>query len=1066
MRPEKLIMQAFGPYAGTQEVDFTALGTSGLYLITGPTGAGKTTIFDAITYALYGQTSGEERSATSMRSDYAKDAVETQVELFFAHRGTNYHVVRKPGYEKKTRTGTTRNISEKASLEIPGEAPISGAKDVTRAIQDDILHLDYNQFRQIAMIAQGEFRKLLTASTDERTKILQKIFLTQKYARLEEIVKDKAQKARDAYQVRDGAVRSLFSGVACPEEGPGREAVEALREANSLRAGEMAEAIQTVMQEDTKLLADLKVQQEQVQNAGTQLAAQIAVARRDNEALDRVLTLTGEKERLEKAAPEIENERALYKKRQDALTYGKPAFDAALSAGKERERAQAAAALQEGAVETARAQEAAAKEQEQAALAKKAEADADRARAEQLKKEEPTYGTRDALRVKSAALQQKVTDATGTLQQEQETFAKNQKILVEYDGKIAALQSAPEGYEKAHARAQRMEERRKESRQLLEEALPRFQGAHRNWALLAGQYQLARRKEDAASAAYRDAKKRLEDSRAGLLAQLLQEGEPCPVCGATVHPHPASLPEKAATEEEVRDLEQKENEAAAVLTKAASAAASSNTARQKEREHLLASLQELLLSLTQEEEPLVPEGEAQTAAALSDDALPGYLADLAGKIKAQCETVNAKEAARLADKNRLEKLTDQYRKGQKLQEGHQKNIDAARDALAKAQQEKAVTDGALQALPALPYENQNQAVAARQSLEQAAKAIDAAIEAARAASLTAISRRSAAESDLAAKKEALTQARKKEEETAAAFAKALSEHGFAGETAQTFPRYLVSEEELAAQKAKIRNHDDAVTSNASLLAEAKKNAADKTRQDEKALLAKAQANRDAAGEIQERLSAVQGRTLNNGELLKKLQAAAKEADKAREAAATANGLDQLLNGKVAGQNKITLEQFVQTDGFDRILAAANRRLLPMSGGQYELCRHQEGGSLRSKSALNLDILDNYTGKKRDVATLSGGESFKASLSLALGLSDRITSKNGGITVDTLFIDEGFGTLDETSLQEALNTLTSITTGGKLVGIISHREELRERIGRQIIVDRTREGSSIRIDPGD
>ncbi|MGN1024413.1 MAG: SbcC/MukB-like Walker B domain-containing protein, partial [Lachnospiraceae bacterium] len=714
----------------------------------------------------------------------------------------------------------------------------------------------------------------------------------------------------------------------------------------------------------------------------------------------------------------------------------------------------------------ARAQEAAAKREEQNALARKDEADADRARAEQLKKEEPTYETRDTLRRKEASLQEAVTGAAGTLQNEQEKFARNQKILVEYDGKIAALQSAPEAYEKAHTRAQRMQERKEESRELLEEALPRFQGAFRNWASAAKQYEIARQKEDAASAAYRNAKKRLEDSRAGLLAQFLQEGEPCPVCGAREHPHPARLPEKAATEEEVQGLEKQENEAAALLTKAASAAAASNTAKQKERERLLASLQTLLTSLAQEEEPLVTEDEVTAAAALTDDALPAYLSDLAGKIEAQCVKENLTEAACLADKNHLEKLTDQYRKGQKLQEDHQKNIDAARDALARAQQEKAVTDGALQALPTLPYGNQKEAVAARLSLEQAARAIDAAIEAARAASLTAVSRRSAAESDLAAKKEALAGAKKKEQETAAAFATALSEHGFVGETGETFPRFLVSEEDLAAQKSRIKRHDDAVTSNASLLAEARKNAEGKIRQDEKALLAMAQENRDAAGKLQERLSAVQGRTLNNGKLLKKLQAAAKEADQARDAAATANGLDQLLNGKVAGQNKITLEQFVQTDGFDRILAAANRRLLPMSGGQYELCRHEADHSIRGKDALNLDILDNYTGKKREVATLSGGESFKASLSLALGLSDRITSQNGGITVDTLFIDEGFGTLDETSLQEALDTLTSITTGGKLVGIISHREELRERIGRQIIVDRTRDGSSIRIDAGD
>ena len=302
MKPEKLIMQAFGPYAGRQEVDFTILGDSGLYLITGPTGAGKTTIFDAITFALYGQTSGEERTAASMRSDYAAEKTETLVELTFTHRGKTYKVTREPGYVKTTRTGSTRNVSEKAELFIPGEPPVSGARDVTAKIQGDILHLDYNQFRQIAMIAQGEFRKLLSASTDERTKILQKLFMTQKYADLEAIVKEKAQKTRDAYALKDAALRTIYAGALLPDTNAGR-AAEALKSADSLQADTMHAALQTLLDEDGESLKGLLAEQKDLEEKNTALTAKIATAKSSNEVLDRLLTLEEEEKKLKVQGP-------------------------------------------------------------------------------------------------------------------------------------------------------------------------------------------------------------------------------------------------------------------------------------------------------------------------------------------------------------------------------------------------------------------------------------------------------------------------------------------------------------------------------------------------------------------------------------------------------------------------------------------------------------------------------------------------------------------------------------------------------------------------------------------
>ncbi len=1055
MKPEKLIMQAFGPYAGRQEVDFSILGDSGLYLITGPTGAGKTTIFDAITFALYGQTSGEERTAASMRSDYAAEKTETFVELSFSHRGKTYQVTRAPGYVKTTRTGSTRNVSEKAELLIPGEPPVSGARDVTAKIQGDILHLDYNQFRQIAMIAQGEFRKLLTASTDERTRILQKLFLTQKYANLEAIVREKAQKIRDAYALKDAAVRTIYAGILPADTQAGCDA-KALQSADSLQAEKMEAALRLLLQEDGESLKGLLAKQKDLEEKNTDITAKIATAKSSNAVLDRLLALGEEGKKLKDLAGAVQGERSLLQKEQDARTYVRPVSDAAKKAEEEKKAAEAQAAEKKQKAQLAAMAAERAKQEAEAAAARKEEGDSARAKAKQLEEQEPSYQRRDELVRRTAALREEINDARAAKEDKEKRFASNKEILEKMSREIDTLQGVPEAFARAGAALDVLTGWEQEAESLASSRLSGYQKALGVWQREASLFETAQRKADAAAAAFQEAQKRLEYSRAGLLARLLEDGEPCPVCGALDHPHPAVLPPESITEDAVKKLQTAYQRAQEASSDAASKAAAANTARQKEREALLADTKKLVSAIRQDSSA------EKEIDALSDEDLPGYLEKLLETIRGKKEKTGREKEDLAEKKAHLEQETRKYKKGQEIQEQHQKAIDAGKELLSKKEQEKAVADGELAALPALPYADLDAAKRARITLEQTAVSIDREITRSREAALAAATQSASAESAERSAGEVLRKAEEAARDAAVQLSSVLSVHGFSQET---FAQFLVPEEEIDALQKKIRSYDDAVTSNASLLAEAKKNAAGKIRQDEQALLAAWNRTKEEAAALSEKISEVQGRIQGNTKTLEKLLQAAKEADEARDEAATAAGLDRLLNGKMTGQNKITLEQYVQTDGFDRIIAAANRRLLPMSGGQYELCRHQEGGSLRSRSALNLDILDNYTGKKRDVSTLSGGESFKASLSLALGLSDRISSTSGGITIDTLFIDEGFGTLDETSLGEALNTLTSITTRGKLVGIISHREELKERIGRQIIVDRKREGSSIRIDPG-
>lgn len=784
MKPIRLVMSAFGPFAGKVEVPFEEFGDEGLYLITGDTGAGKTTIFDAITFALYGEASGQVREAGMLRSQYAEPGIRTFVELTFLCHGKRYKVTRNPEYQKpKARgEGTTLQRAD-AVLEFPdGSLPVTKSKDVTRAIEG-LLGLDYQQFTQIAMIAQGDFQKLLLAGTSQRGEIFRQIFHTGIYQQIQNELKDAA---RQCWKIYEECLRSMeqhLNGVSCMGELVLKEEWLELKKEGFCGKTEIAlTLLEQMLRRQQTVYEELGKRQEK-------LEAQIWS---DQELLQKFDKLSQLKKQLE-------------------LT--------------EQERKQQQKDSEEG-------------EQKRQEI---------REWQKQAKEELET--------VKDAKLE-----------------AEQLKYQVEEIRKSQAEQN-----------------RHKEN---LKEWTRRLETARTN-------YQSASEERDRLRAQYQRMEKTFLDAQAGILAQKLEEGQACPVCGSVFHPVLAPLsdyvPEKAnldALREAMTDAGERAQRF------------SGDAGHLNER---ISQEQELLLTADEEQKLLQRQEQMQ---------------------KQMNQAMH-----RLERKNRLEtQLLDIERETEELEA----RVSRARENCVRLE---------TRWLELKKQEDEQRRALGAESVRE----------------------------EIESRKEEL----QKEKQQIA---------------------------------ARCREVYAAVSCNQSILWAVKAERA-------------------------------------------KLEETEKTYTWLKALADTAGGT---LNQK----QKIELETYVQMTYFDRILRRANLRLLTMSGGQYELKRQKSSENKREKAGLDLNVIDHYSGSERSVKTLSGGESFQASLSLALGLSDEIQANAGGIRLDAMFIDEGFGSLDEEALSQAIRALDGLTAGKRLVGIISHVAELKERIEKKIVVTKERNQSGV------
>ena len=1353
MRPQKLTISAFGPYAGKTEIDFSRLGDRGLFLITGDTGAGKTTIFDAIAFALYGEASGNVREAGMFRSKYAGEEAPTFVELEFVYREKRYRIRRNPEYLRPKGRGTGYTM-QKADAELTffdGRQPVTRMREVTRAVEE-VIGLDYRQFTQIAMIAQGDFQKLLLAGTQERGEIFRQIFHTGLYQEVQNRLRDAAKERWKEYDEIRRSISQYLSGAVCEGSPEISLELESLRKVKfEGRVGRGLELLQELLEQDGAALEqmddqlsglDEKIQQEdqllgkaehfrqtavlleekrealkekrqaleqagEIREKALQSGAEeeelAALIRQAEENLERYHAMEKLQEQMELQAVRIAEEQE--KREKAVLRVGtlkleigekKREQETLETAGEERERLlhrkegmekhreglqrqggqyleiQAERETREAARERALAQEKSlAGELEEAGQ-----------QAESLRDRDAVLvgltGSRERLEKEKAELEacrREWDEVRGQQKKAEETLAGLTEQERAWKEMLGKLQEELRPLKNAESEELEYRHRAERQKQVLEDFLEhekRWKGYEKKREKQRENYGAAVEEWERLRNAYYELEQRFFDAQAGMLAEHLKEGEKCPVCGALHHPEPAAL---AGEVPEKRELDEKKK----VLSKAErkveklSGEIRHLSEQMDETEGELLRIGEGALRLSGEETRLSGEGErlsgdgerlyAGTAqppggeARRREDASEGMKSGRAEAEKAEMfadgeaapgisvieqdvRDAGAVNAGRLAEMRQnlqmhLEELQKQQEGAKEKKERYdagKQETEALEGRLAGLGEQgkdlRADVDllaGRSMALGKQLDDRLGRIEEARteQDARRKSKGADvraAVLEAEDASAFKTAAdgkRKAALESALCCLAEQLEEISLREQQAQ----KDLELRGRLLETVRKLEKKLEKcRETIRGQSscleilrsrrgenrkqmealllapgmpwgdsygnaAEMGDHDllRTVTGAGQLLdlelaglesgiAENRRNIKRKKhldkeipkleeemrREEEEAgrselLLTRMDTERKLWKEQREDLEEILGEQTREeaeekaGEIREKLRFLQKEREKAeqnfqrrreeltalqaavqaleaqqseepleaeeilerkrqwteekarlsgkraeRYAAGKKNrdiyeavcdrqqmmiaveqeyvwvkALSDTANGTLTGKRKIELETFIQMTYFDRILRRANLRLMTMSSGQYELKRQEDGDGKREKAGLELNVIDHYNGTERSVKTLSGGESFQASLSLALGLSDEIQSCAGGIRLDAMFVDEGFGSLDEEALNQAVKALAGLTEGNRMVGIISHVAELKERIERKIVVTKLRSrdgvGSAVEVE---
>lgn len=906
MRPLKLTISAFGPYGGEVVLEMDKLGNRGLYLITGDTGAGKTTIFDAICFALYGEPSGNNRRSDMLRSNFAEGKTPTFVELEFSCGGKVYVVRRSPEYERPKEKGIgTASQKAAASLEFPdGRQPLTKNREVTAAITD-LIGLDREQFSQIAMIAQGDFLRLLLAKTEERSKIFREIFHTGPYQRFQDRVRQEASSLRADYENLQRSMEQYVQGIQCD---PAR--------LETVTADDGAlELLSELMKEDREKLQKL-----------------------DQEAAEQDLAIQALDGQLAQAELADKNRRELEVAKKQL-----PGLEGQLQ--QKKEELSACGELEKQAKEL-------------------------HLQAETLRQTLPRYDRLTQLQNRNESLQQQILQGNRQRQRAENDMQVSQKAVAEIEAETQILLSVSQRVGQLETEIKAADAQLESLRQLKETG-HKLQLAQASLECGQREYLLAREEAERIAQSCGEKESLFLDQQAGVLAAGLEDGKPCPVCGAVHHPQPAGMAKDAPTQAE---LEQERNE----LQKA-------NDRRER------ASM------------------EAHRLKGLAEATRAQFLQLASDVLHVQDQETAMARLDRETDlvRERTAELRREYgivEEKQKQLENRQGNLSVLREKTEQAALKCRELDMNLSAWTA----------------EQLALA-----------------------AEIENMKEQLQfQSRRQAE---------LQIETLSGQAMQLEKKLLTVQENYRSAERMLHQQNTRITMLEQQLAVLPQTDLEQLRQQRSQWAEDRQKNQANREQTTHRLTV-------NAAIEQKLQKGSEKLKKLGEVWTMVRGLSETVNGAISGKEKIMLETFVQMTFFDRVLRRANVRLLEMTGGRYSLQRRTEANR-RSQSGLELDVLDHGTGMARNAASLSGGESFQASLCLALGMSDEL-QPIGGVRLETLFVDEGFGSLDEESLRQAMQTLHGLSEGERLVGIISHVDLLKQWVDRQIRVVRQPDGQSL------
>ena len=874
MKPIKLTMSAFGPYAAETVVDFTRLGDDGVYLITGDTGAGKTTIFDAITFALYGEPSStaKNREAKSFRSDYASADTDTYVEFEFLHKQQTYRIKRIPEYLRPPKKGSGKPVKQTHKVELTcldsGEI-FSGVSPVRDAVQD-VIGLTHSQFTQTVMIAQGDFQQILSASSDKRKALLQKIFNTAEYDELRKELKAKSDECENRRSRINAEILSAMGAVSAAEDDP---------------AAPQLQLYTTTPDHLEHLLPVLDEVIDRQNTAAQALDADIAAQRQAYNALTEKISDGAAVNRL---FAELEQKQLRHTEHLAAL----PQCQA-----DEKKRALALSADRLTATDTL------------------------------------------------------LSEHLGSLQKQTLLFRRKSE---EYEALTIDLAAANGRLKQAEAETEKLDPL-KQQRSRLQELIPVLETvqSHRQ-TVRTVQTRLSRLEEENAqlAEALDLTKFHFYSSQAQLLAKKLKLGEPCPVCGSTTHPAPAKETDTLVTKEQLESAEQEKKQSDRLVEETRSKLIAAEAALSQARERL-------------------------DALHLDSEVTVGSLNDTIGELS---RTIAAIETEYKSAANEQRTLT----------------LNAATCAQA------------------------------RDHARNAADELQISIEA-----------------------------------LESRFAHELREAGFADR--ESYLQAKLPRREIDRLSDQIERYKSTEQALAARIAELQTQLTDRSVTDLSALEAE-------RGSVESDLNTLSAKKLQlsvavkgNLDARKTLRSCKDESAALRHRSAVLLELYNCVSGQGSQNGKLSFETYVLQYYFKQVIAAANKRLTTLTDGMFTLRCRREAKDNKTQSGLDLEVLDRSTGQWRDVSTLSGGESFMASLSMALGLSDIVQARSGSIRLDSMFIDEGFGTLDENSLTQARNLLTKLADGNRLIGVISHVPELKERIDKKIIIKKTILGSQIQFE---
>lgn len=927
MRPHTLILSAFGPFAGETIIDFTKF-KDGIFLISGETGAGKTTIFDGICFALYGEPSGSYRKQDMLRSDFAKEDVETKVVFLFSHRNIEYKIERIPSYMRKSKRGDgmTRQSPE-AVLYQDEEILETGNYQVTAKVEE-LLGMDRIQYQQISMIAQGEFLKLLYAKGKERSEIFRKIFGTGYLYEFQEKIKRRHLSCKYEYSNIQDTLLEQEDSVYIPKDEPEYKIYKEYYK----QKHQIPEFLDIVnryhdrKQKEYEVLREKKEKDEQIWNEQKIVYSRMKDKTEEAKKLKLLIKELSEDEK------EAKRQQRLIKKQYDKIQKDAPK------------------------------------------LHKK------ELRVVEIEKQTKQYKELENLVKKQESYQnvkQRYENQREELNQKKEKEQQREKTIAEFLGQTEEIE---EQYDELQKEELRMSVREKQLKELCKDKEKYLKElvVYEKEMKIYEKIRLERRKLKDRLSDWQD---QYDCNQAGLLARTLIEGKPCPVCGSTIHPNVAQFKESDITQELLKNLreqtEEIDQEYNTVFSKV------------RQRKGMVESQRENLCRKSGKE----PEN-FEEIDQLYEETIKEYK-----KIKKAFECIERQK----------EKIADQ------------------RDKIERSKQKQKSYDEKINELLEKIHEKDILYKEARAGIFEI-------------------------------KKNLLYKSLKEANETKQQL---LDEIAKTHETADEIKnkREIIQRQEvqiIAAREEKEKNLQE-LTVWLEQMRSSKEEFIDLKKFESK--LNREQKQIQKQTEVLEQLNKQILLNKQTADLMGKKLVEYKEAE---ENYTLLKDLSDTANGEQKGKNKVSFERFVQSVYFDRILSAANQRLAVMSEQRYYLFRKEENDNKKGSSGLELEILDEWTGKKRNIRSLSGGESFKAALSLALGLSDVIQNKKGGIMVDTIFIDEGFGTLDGDSLNKAIQIIHSLSLeGNKLVGIISHVEELKEQIDQKIEVYKDHAGSKVK-----